>query len=87
MPPTGWRRVIFEPIVLTMRHPPVSVPSAIAVWADSTTQRGTSGIGRQMAGGDQHGEDDAHRLLRVVAAVAEAERRRRHELAAAGSPG
>ena len=42
MPPTGWRRVIFDPIVLTIRQPPVSVPNAIARCADSTTQRGTA---------------------------------------------
>ena len=40
-PPTGWRRVIFEPIVFTIRQPPVSVPSAMAVCADSTTHSGT----------------------------------------------
>src|SRR5256885_17064716 len=40
-PPTGWRRVIFDPIVLTIRQPPLSVPSPMAVWAASTTQRGT----------------------------------------------
>ena len=42
IPPTGCRRVIFDPIVLTIRQPPVSVPSAIATWADSTTHSGTS---------------------------------------------
>ena len=41
-PPDGWRRVILEPIVFTMRQPPVSVPRPMAVWADSTTQSGTS---------------------------------------------
>ena len=40
-PPTGCSRVIFEPIVLTIRHPPVSVPSPMAVWAHSTTHSGT----------------------------------------------
>ena len=40
-PCIGVRRVIFEPIVLTMRQPPKSVPSAIAVWQASTTQKGT----------------------------------------------
>ena len=42
IPPAGWRRVIFDPIVLTMRQPPVSVPSPIADVRDSTTQSGTS---------------------------------------------
>ena len=40
------------------------------------------GVGGQVAGGDEQGEDDAHRLLGVVGAVAEAEGGRRHELAA-----
>src|SRR5262245_14943695 len=31
----------FRPIVLTMRHPPIAVPSPIAAEAASTTQRGT----------------------------------------------
>ena len=80
-PPTGWSRVIVEPIVLTIRQPPVSVPSPMAMWADSTTHSGTLGAGRQVAAADEHGEDDAHRLLGVVAAVAEAERGRRDQLA------
>ena len=41
-PPTGWSRVIFEPIVLTIRQPPDSVPSPMAVCAARTTQSGTS---------------------------------------------
>ena len=46
-PPAGWSRVIFEPIVFTIRQPPVSVPRPIAVWAASTTQSGTSApVGR-----------------------------------------
>ena len=40
-PCIGVSRVIFEPIVLTMRQPPNSVPSAIAAWQDITTQNGT----------------------------------------------
>ena len=31
-PPTGCRRVMPEPIVFTIRHPPNIVPSAIATW-------------------------------------------------------
>src|SRR4051794_35175902 len=31
-PPTGERRVMPEPIVLTMRQPPKTVPRAIAAW-------------------------------------------------------
>jgi hypothetical protein len=37
----GVRRVILEPMVLTMRQPPNIVPSAIAAWQLSTTQNGT----------------------------------------------
>ena len=33
-PPTGWRRVMPEPIVLTMRHPPNIVPRAMAAWQE-----------------------------------------------------
>jgi hypothetical protein len=33
--------VIFEPMVWTMRQPPISVPSAMAVWQAITTQNGT----------------------------------------------
>jgi len=40
-PCTGLSRVIFEPIVFTMRQPPASVPAAIAAWQASTTQNGT----------------------------------------------
>src|SRR5579863_1668687 len=40
-PCTGVSRVIFEPTVLTMRQPPISVPSAIAIWHTITTQNGT----------------------------------------------
>ena len=46
-----------------------------------TTHSGTSAIGAHLTGRDQQHEDDAHRLLRVVGAVAEAERGGRHELA------
>ena len=40
-PSTGRRRVIFWPIVLTIFHPPESVPSAIAPWQSNTTESGT----------------------------------------------
>jgi hypothetical protein len=36
----------------------------------------------QVAGADEQGGDDAHGLLGVVAAMAEAERGRRHQLEA-----
>src|SRR4051794_41325025 len=41
-PPDGCSFVIREPRVWTTRQPPDNVPRAMAVWADSTTHRGTS---------------------------------------------
>ena len=67
-PPTGCSFVIFEPIVLMIRHPPVSVPKPIAPCAAMTTQNGTSKR-RQVAACHQSAGDDAHGLLRVVGAV------------------
>src|SRR4029079_16590063 len=40
IPPTGLSLVILDPMVRTIRHPPESVPSAIAACADNTTHRG-----------------------------------------------
>ena len=48
-PPTGCSLVIFEPIVLTMRQPPVSVPSPIAVCADEDHPQRHVGAGGQVA--------------------------------------
>ena len=82
-PPTGFSFVMRMPMVLTMRQPPDSVPSPIAAWHASTTHSGTWNVAAEHAVGvEQHG-DDAHRLLRVVAAVAEGVERRRDELPAA----
>ncbi len=39
-PCAGVSRVIFEPIVWTMRQPPASVPMPIAAWQAITTQAG-----------------------------------------------
>ena len=39
--PRGVMRVIFEPIVWTIRQPPIRVPRPIAAWQASTTQKGT----------------------------------------------
>src|SRR5215813_297562 len=39
-PPTGLSLVIRDPIVCTMRQPPVKVPSPIAAWQVSTTHNG-----------------------------------------------
>src|ERR1700738_3671472 len=41
-PCIGVSRVILKPMVRTIRQPPISVPSAIAVWHASTTQNGIS---------------------------------------------
>ncbi|MNY68787.1 hypothetical protein D3C86_2066100 [compost metagenome] len=40
-PCIGFSRVIFDPIVWTIRQPPNSVPSAMADWQEITTQKGT----------------------------------------------
>src|SRR4051812_40632802 len=45
-PPTGCSRVIFDPIVWMIRQPPLSVPSAIAAWAERTTHSGIVNAGR-----------------------------------------
>ena len=39
-PSTGLSLVTLCPIVLTIRHPPIMVPSAIAPWHERTTHRG-----------------------------------------------
>ena len=76
-PPTGCSLTIFVPIVLTIRHPPESVPRAIAAHAATSTQSGMSGSlppGRHLekTAGDKGDRDNTHRLLCVVAAVAKA---------------
>ena len=49
-PPTGRNRVTREPIVWTMRQPPNIVPSAIAVWHESTIHSGSvSGLSSTLA--------------------------------------
>ena len=40
-PPTGWRRVMPLPIVLTMRQPPAIVPSAMAAWQERMIHQAT----------------------------------------------
>ena len=80
IPPAGVSLVIFDPIVCTIRQPPKSVPSPIAVWAHNTTHSGTPESGGTMIVRDQEREDDAHRLLGVVGPMTQAERRRRHQL-------
>ena len=82
-PPTGWSFVIRDPIVWMMRQPPDNVPSAIAACAAMITQNGIGSLPSikiEIPAGDQRAGDDAHRLLRVVAAVPQAVGRRRHQL-------
>ena len=62
--------MIFVPMVLMIRQPPVKVPSEIAVAAAITTQSGTLEVsGAELAAGDQRKRDQAHGLLCVVGAV------------------
>ena len=72
------------PIVRTMRHPPDSVPSPIAAWQSEHDPERDCRLralrSTAMPGGDQRSHDDAHRLLRVVAAVPQRVERRRAEL-------
>ena len=72
--------VIFRPMVSMIFQPPQTVPSAMAPYAENSTQVGTSMLpsapGGEVAGADEQRGDDAHRLLRVVGAVAEGHRRR-----------
>ena len=79
--------MIFEPIVFTMRQPPVSVPERDGgVGARARPRAGRRRSAGSVPGGDEQGEDDAHRLLGVVGAVAEAERGGRDELPAPEAP-
>ena len=72
------------PIVLMIRQPPAAVPSEIAVAATRITQSGHGRFGEDAAGHEREG-DDAHRLLRVVRAVAEGHVRGRDRPAAVGT--
>ncbi len=83
-PPIGCSFVIFVPIVLMMRHPPDSVPRAIAALASriDPVRNGelAAGVSIEEPSREERARDDAHRLLRVVGAVHQAEGRRRDEL-------
>ena len=86
-PLIGCSRETLRPRVLMMRRPPVAVPAAIVTAQMSLTQRGILNSGRVqelepggqvsqvagLGGGEEGQGDDAHGLLRVVAAVAEAQ--------------
>ena len=48
-PPDAFSFVIFCPIVFTMRHPPKSVPIAMAKWDSRITQKGTSNVDKYPA--------------------------------------
>ena len=68
-PPTGFSRVIFMPMVFTMRQPPAMVPRPIAACAISTTQiRNVKSL--QDSSSEERAGDDAHGLLRVVGSMA-----------------
>ena len=85
------------PSVLMIRQPPAAVPAAMVSAQATLTQVATSNSGvsqeaqppRQVVeraagrGGEQGQGDDAHRLLRVVGAVAEAHQRGADQLQAA----
>ena len=71
-----------RPIVRTIRQPPIAVPSVSAAPQANFTQSGTESVLDVPAGEQQRG-DHAHRLLRVVGAVAEGERGRHRPLGAA----
>ena len=85
-PPTGRSLVILMPIVFTMRQPPSAVPMrhrGVAGEDDPERARVAQrqlGVRAHVPRGDEQRDDDAHRLLRVVAAVAERVERRRDEL-------
>ena len=79
-PPTGFSLVIFMPMVLTMRQPPNSVPRAIARGRRAPPRAAADPWPPRCPAAMQQHPDDAHGLLRVVAAVAEAVERRRDEL-------
>ena len=78
-PWTGSSLMTCVPIVLMIRQPPAAVPSAIGRRGSSMTRAGTTNSSDH-AGGEQRQRHDAHRLLRVVAAMAERHERRRHHL-------
>ena len=83
-PPTGLSLVIFEPIVLTIRQPPTSVPERDRRVAGEHDPECDVDVGRRLADRllvrEDQDRDDPHRLLRVVAAVAEAVEAGRDEL-------
>ena len=80
-PWTGSSFTTCWPIVRMIRQPPAAVPSEIAVAASRITHSGTTGVGED-PGRDERERDDAHRLLRVVRAVAERHVRGRDHLEA-----
>ena len=69
-PCTGSSFTTLLPIVLMIRQPPAAVPRLIALAAVRITHSGRF-EGRLNAGGDERQGHDAHRLLGVIAAMAE----------------
>ncbi len=75
-PCTGRSLVILYPMVLTIRHPPERVPSAMAAWAIRITQMGTGQVvgvsnGTEISDGEQQRNNDPHGLLCIICTVAE----------------
>ena len=70
--------VIFRPIVSMIFQPPQSVPRAIAAYADRAAHSGTPTVlpsaPIRVSRAEEERGDHAHRLLRVVGAVAEGDR-------------
>ena len=62
---------LFDPMVRTIRHPPISVPSPIAALRREDDPQRHVEFTMQMAGAEQEDSDDPHRLLRVVGAMAD----------------
>ncbi len=80
-PCIGVRRVIFDPIVFTMRQPPASVPSRHhRLTGEHHPERHVEAAAKMALRVEQH-RDDAHGLLRIVAAVTERSRARPRRIA------
>ena len=74
-----------RPIVRTIVHPPIAVPSVSVAPEATLTQSGTESELEPAARDEERGRHP-HRLLSVVGAVAERERRRHHPLPGAHRP-
>ena len=79
-PCIGVSRVIFEPIVFTMRQPPASVPSRHRELTGQHHPERHVELRSHVALRIEQDRDDAHGLLGIVAAVPERIERGRDEL-------